>query len=310
MRALLKNPNGELLVAQVPEPSPRKGQVLIKVEAASFSRADWGGRRPPRKVSGDGEVARGASVLGSDVAGVVTRSFPGCPFEVGDRVCAVASGLAGAAAEYAVADAAWCALIPAGMSAERAAALPSSATTALAALDKAGDVAGRRVLVCGASGGVGQYAVLLFSQAGARVTAACGRTGLRAASGLGAERTFDYADGLKPAAGQNFDVVVAVNGKFAVREHLGAMRPGGKLVVVGTDALTPRLLRVPVAGRKLSLALFFACIKRDGLRRAVELVAQTDAEPATEVLDGFEAAAERLVTVPDEHPHGKMVVRL
>ncbi len=310
MRALLKNPNGELLVAQVPEPSPRKGQVLIKVEAASFSRADWGGRRPPRKVSGDGEVARGASVLGSDVAGTVVRSFPGCAFKPGDRVCAVVAGLAGAAAEYAAADAAWCAPVPAGMSAEQAAALPSSATTALAALDKAGDVAGHRVLVCGASGGVGQYATLLFSRAGACVTAACGRAGLKSALGLGAERAFDYAEGLGSAEGQNFDVVIAVNGKFSAHDYLGTMRRGGKLVVVGTDALAPGLFRVPVSGRKLSLALFFACIKRDGLRRAVELVAQTDAEPATEVLDGFEAAAERLVTVPDEHPHGKVVVRL
>ena len=310
MRALLKNPDGELLVAQAPNPTSKRGQVLIKVEAASFSRADWGGRHPLHRAPSGATATRNAVIPGSDVAGTIVQAPPGCALKVGDRACAVAAGLKGGAAEYAVADAAWCTAIPDGMSAVQAAALPSSATTALAALDKAGVVTGRRVLVCGASGGVGQYATLLFAQAEARVTAACGPAGLQTAKTLGAEQAFDYTDGLIPAGDEPYDTIVAINGKYAARDYLNVLRPGGSLVVVGTDALSASLLRVPAAGRRLRVALFFSCIKKDGLRRAAELVAGADAKPAIEELDGLDDALDRLATVADRHPREKLVVRI
>ena len=312
MRALVKTKGGAIGVAQVEKPSLRAGQVLVKVEAASFSRSDWAGKAALHP-AGSTELAAGGrfGVMGSDLAGVVAAVGAGVQgFFVGDRVCAVPLGLAGSAAEYAVAKAAWCAHVPAGMDMVAAAALPSSALTALAALEKLGSVAGKRVLVCGASGGVGQYAVLLASGMGAEVTAACGAHGLRDAAAFGAGRAYDYAQGLGRLPEGEFDAVIAVNGKFGASEYTRVLRPKGSLVLVGMDSLRPSMLAVPLQGRRLRVGLMLSLINKQGLQRAVDLVASCAGRPTIEELVGLDAAVRRLGTVHESHPAGKIVVRV
>ena len=310
MKALARDKSGALGIEDVPIPKPGARQVLIRVEAASFSRADWGTSGKLHAAGAAGRVGK-RTIVGSDVAGTIAELGPGAEgFAVGERVCAVARGLAGAAAGYAVAPAAWCARVPEAMSMTSAAALPSTGTTALAAVEKAGCVTSARVLVCGASGGVGQYATLLAAARGARVTAACGAHGLEVARRLGASGAVDYAGGLGTLADGSFDVLLAINGRFGVSEYLRLLKPGGRLVVVGMDALGPGLLRVPLSGRRLSIALFVAAAGRGGVQRAADLVASASSEPTIEVLDDLEEAATRLATVAQRHPTGKLVVRL
>jgi NADPH2:quinone reductase len=164
MRALVVDPAapGEVRLAEVAEPAAAPHQVLVEVHHVSLNYGDLNDAR-------SGRVPPGA-VLGSDAAGVVLRAGDRGPVP-GSRVVALASG---AFAERVVVDADSLAEVPSTVDLAQAAALPVAGVAALRALRAAGPLLGRRVLVTGASGGVGRFAVRLASIAGAHVIAAVG----------------------------------------------------------------------------------------------------------------------------------------
>jgi NADPH:quinone reductase len=149
-------------LADAPEPTPGPGQVLVEVHHASLNYGDLNDARSGRIPPG--------GVLGSDVAGVVRQARAGGP-AAGARVVALTTG---AFAEYAVANVDAVAEVPPSVDLARAAALPVAGVAALQALRAAGAGPGKRVLVTGASGGVGRYAVQLAADAGAYVIASVG----------------------------------------------------------------------------------------------------------------------------------------
>ena len=284
-----------------PEPRPAKGQLLVRVACASLNRADFAKESPATR----GKIA------GSDVAGTVVEVGEGVAgFAVGDAVAGVTPGLAGGCAEFAVVDSKWATRVPAGISTEEAAAFPSSATTAWAGVKRLGDVAGKEVLVIGASGGVGQYAVLLLAAKGARVTAACGARNLEAALDLGAYRAVDYTQGYASLPDGCFDAAVGVNGKLADREVARLLSPGAMFALLGTSFLRPDMLTLPLRGHSLKIGLFFREIGRGGLEEAADVLASSDNHPNLQVIDGIEKAARMLPEIAREHPRGKVVVRV
>ena len=309
MRAVAKDGRGTCGIVEVPVPSPGRGEVLIRVRAASVNHADWAGGATLHP----GEPGRRRSVMCSDVAGVVEGCGAGVTgFRPGDEVCAVAVGLKGALAEYAVAKESWCARKPQGLSWELAAAVPSAGVTALAAVEKAGRAGGGAavagdLLVVGASGGVGQFALALAAPRAAAVDAVCAGRAVADATRLGARRAYDYHHGLRAVQG-TYDSVLAVNGVYPPDDYLRLIKPGGSLVLVGLDSLRPSVLLAPAKGAKLRVALFFSAIGKGGLQRACDLLATASETPTLEVVPGLAAGVDRLARLATDHPRGKLVI--
>lgn len=300
MKALEKSKAG-VIVAEVDEiGAPSRGQVLIDVKAASLNRADYA-------VSATSK----GRVVGSDVAGIVRAAGEGvCGFAVGDRVCAVTSRLSGGLAELAIASETWTAHLPDSMDFTEGAAIPSAGVTALAAVEKIRSARRASVFVCGASGGVGQYAVALAKAKGARVVAACSARNRDIALGAGADEVFDYSNGLGALPEKSYDAALLVNGAFKSREYIRILRPGGRLILVGSDALSPSMLSAPLHRMSLSVATFFAVIGKGGLQRAVDMVSAAGFRPAIEEREGFEGAKSALEDLGKRHPSGKTVIKL
>ena len=210
MRAAVINefgPSVSLALRDVPRPVPGPGQVLIEVHASSVNPIDW-------KIPGGQMAARYGSAfpmtLGFDASGVVMDVGAGVTgFAPGDVVFARSDvGAGGCYAEYAVLNARTVARKPEELSHADAAAMPLAALTALNGLRDPGQLkAGQRVLVIGASGGVGTYAVQIARNMGAQVTAVCSTPNLALARELGAEQVIDYTREPVLVAGANYDVI-------------------------------------------------------------------------------------------------------
>ena len=212
-----------------PTPEPGPGQVLIRIHACSVNPIDWRIRK--------GEVkmfvrTRPPMILGADVSGEIARLGPGVTrFAIGDLVYVKLPGDIGGYAEYAVAAETIVARRPANLTAVEAAAIPACATTALQALrDVAGLKAGQRVLVNGASGGVGLFAIQLARVLGATVSAVCSPSAAALVTRLGADEVIDYQQTDFTRIGQRWNVVFDVSATRSLRQCRRAMERGGVYV--------------------------------------------------------------------------------
>lgn len=242
-----------LELSRVPRPQPRPGRVLVRVRAAGIDAGTHHlvtgtpklvrlaiGRRAPRR-----------RTPGLAFAGVVEDAGSSA-FAAGDRVFGTAPG---ALAELALADPRKIARVPDGLDLERAAALPVSAVTALEAVRDAARVRpGQRVLVLGAAGGVGAYAVQLAAGAGAGVTAVCSGPKAAFARSMGAERTIDYSAEEPTALAERWDAIIDTAGNRPLAALRGILAERGALVIVGGEGGGPvlggidRNLRASLAG--------------------------------------------------------------
>ncbi|HLY26177.1 MAG TPA: NAD(P)-dependent alcohol dehydrogenase, partial [Aggregatilineales bacterium] len=210
-------PPDVLQVREVDKPSPRDNEVLVRVEAASVNALDY---RRFEMQSSMGHFMDSVllkvigKTLGADIAGRVEAVGIGVKqFKPGDEVFGQSKGAAGAFAEYACAGENELALKPANVSFEAAAATPVAALTALQALrDKGRIQSGQQVLINGASGGVGTFAVQLAKSLGAEVTAVCSTRNLDMARKIGADHVIDYTKDDFTKNAQRYDLIAAVNG--------------------------------------------------------------------------------------------------
>jgi NADPH:quinone reductase-like Zn-dependent oxidoreductase len=241
----------------VTRPVPEAGEVLVQIHAASLNQADL------YLLRGEPWIARLSSgllrpkrpTLGADIAGRVVAVGRGVTqFQPGDAVYGdlAACGFGGFA-EYVCAPEEALAPKPAGLSFAQAAAVPMAAVTALQGLRAAGPVeAGARVLVHGASGGVGTFAVQLTKSMGAHVTAVCSARHVEQARTLGAEHVIDYTREDFTRDGRRYDLILVVNGRRSLAEYRRALSPRGRLVVAGGDVGT--IMQATLFGPAVSLA--------------------------------------------------------
>jgi NADPH:quinone reductase-like Zn-dependent oxidoreductase len=226
-----------LRVAEVDRPEAGDDQVLVRVHAAGLDRGVWHlvtGLPFLVRLAGYGLRRPKAVVPGSDVAGrveavgsYVTR------FAIGDAVFGTCRG---AFAEYASADAGQLAPKPANLTFEQAAAVPVSAQAALQGLRDVGRVrAGQRVLVIGAAGGVGTFAVQIAKGLGAEVTGVCSTAKLDLVRSLGADHVLDYTREDVARTDRRFDVVLDIAGNRSLRLLRRLLAPDGTLVIVGGE---------------------------------------------------------------------------
>ncbi len=229
-----------LQLKEVAKPAPKDDEVLIRVHAASVNARDWRMMRAHpffiRMVPG-GFLQPKNKILGADVAGrLETIGSNVKQFKPGDEVFGylpIATGR-GTFAEYVCAQENAVTLKPADLSFEQAAAVPLAACTALQGLRDKGNIrAAQKVLVQGASGGVGTFAVQIAKAFGAEVTGVCSTRNLEMVRSIGADHVIDYSKEDFTRRGQQYDLILAVNGYHPVSDYLRALTPGGICVVAG-----------------------------------------------------------------------------
>ncbi len=240
MRAIVQNEYGSsdtLRVSEITRPEIARDEVLVEVHAAGVDRGVWhlmAGLPYLVRLAGFGVIKPKNPVPGLDVAGrVAAVGSEVTRFAVGDDVFGIASG---AYAEYAAAKESKLAHKPANLSFEQAAVAAISGITALQALtDVAETQAGQTVLVIGASGGVGSYAVQIAKALGATVTGVASAAKSDLVRSLGADHVIDYADGDYLDGFVHYDVIVDTGGLNPVRKLRRALTRTGTLVIVGGE---------------------------------------------------------------------------
>lgn len=266
MKAIVQDRYGSadvLEFREIDKPEVGDDDVLLRVHAAGVDRGVWhmmAGLPYLIRIMGYGLRTPKTPVLGNDVAGRVDGVGNNVTqFEVGDEVFGLCHG---AFAEFACAREDKFVAKPASLGFERAAAVPVSALTALQGLRDHGEVkAGQTVLIIGASGGVGTFAVQLAKAFGAEVTGVCSTTKVDLVRSLGADQVIDYKRETITQTGQRYDLILDIGGNRSLSRLRRALTPRGTLVIIGgeeggrwlggVDRLLRALLLSPFVGHNL-----------------------------------------------------------
>jgi NADPH:quinone reductase-like Zn-dependent oxidoreductase len=242
MRAMVYHTYGSpdvLKLEEVQKPVPQDDEVLVQVHATSVNAGDWHLLRAKpflMRFMGFGLIKPKHTILGSDIAGrveVVGRNVT--QFQSGDEVFGntAKSGFGGFAEYVAVPENALV-LKPTNISFEEAAAVPQAALTALQGLRDKGHIQkGQKVLIHGASGGIGTFAVQLAKAFGAEVTAVCSTRNVDIVRSIGADHVIDYTQEDFTRNGQRYDLILAVNGYHSISAYKRALHPEGVYVMTG-----------------------------------------------------------------------------
>ncbi|MFZ1114704.1 MAG: NAD(P)-dependent alcohol dehydrogenase [Propionibacteriaceae bacterium] len=242
MRAIVQDRYGEtaevLRLEEIDQPQIGANDVLVRIRAAGVHIGDWhvmAGLPYLLRVVGFGFRAPKVRVRGIDLAGTVEAVGQNVTrFQVGNEVFGTCEG---AFADYAATSEDNLARKPANLTFEQAAAVPTSALAALQALRDAGGIkAGQQVLLVGASGGVGLYAVQIAKSFGAEVTGVCSTAKVDIIRSLGADHVIDYSQEDFTQSRQQYDLILVMGGNHSLSQLKQVLRPGGTLVPVGTEA--------------------------------------------------------------------------
>jgi NADPH:quinone reductase-like Zn-dependent oxidoreductase len=238
MKAIVYHTYGSpdvLKLEEIEQSTPQDNEVLVKVHAASVNAADWHllrGKPFLVRLMGFGLLKPKHKILGSDIAGrveAVGRNVQ--QFQPGDEVF---GSIRGGFAEYVCAREDTLVLKPANISFEEAAAVPIAALTALQALRDKGQIqSGQKVLINGASGGVGTFAVQIAKAFGADVTGVCSTRNVDMVRSIGADQVIDYTQEEFIQNGYGYDLILAANGFHPISDYKRALRPRGTYVMTG-----------------------------------------------------------------------------
>jgi NADPH:quinone reductase-like Zn-dependent oxidoreductase len=290
---------------------------LIKLHATAINQADWHLLTSDIfliRLMGEGLRTPKHAILGADVAGVVEAAGPNATrFQPGDAVFgdASASGWGGLAEYVAVPESAL-APKPADLSFVEAAALPMASVTALQGLRDVGQIRpGEKVVIQGASGGVGTYAVQIAKALGAEVTAVCSTRNVDQARALGADRVIDYIREDFTAGPERYDLIFAANGFHTLGEYKRALAPGGRYIMAGGAA--KQMFQALLLGRFVfagdrKMGVVSAKTSRRDLETIRELVEAGKVMPCIDRRYPLEQAADALRYLGEGHARGKVVV--
>jgi NADPH:quinone reductase-like Zn-dependent oxidoreductase len=314
-----------LEVAEVETPRPAAGEVLVRVKAASVNALDlhfmrgrpriarlaMGLRRPRRNRPGV-DLAGIVAAVGSDVTS----------FKPGD--CVFGAGR-GSFADFACAPQRALTIKPPGLSFEAAAAIPVAGLTALQGLrDKGGIRPGDRVLVNGAGGGIGSFAVPIARTLGAKVIAVCGAGKANLVRSLGAEEAIDYRREDYTLGARRFDIILDIAASHGFPANRKALAPGGRVVLAGMTAggESPNLrwMRLHFGRMLAAIALsrtgnekfrpYIARLDRADLDRLAGWAVDGSVRPVVDVRRGLESVPQAIADFAEGHSTGKIVVAL
>lgn len=320
MQAIAQDRYGDqatLHLREVDPPVPKEDEVLVRVRAASVNPADWHAMTgtPLFARTRMGLLRPSQTIQGSDYAGVVEAVGPAVTrLKPGDEVFGMRGG---AFAEFLCTSQTRPARKPASVSFEQAAAVPVAGLTALQALRDRGHVAaGQRVLVNGASGGVGTFAVQLAKWFGAEVTGVCSARNVAAAAKLGADRVIDYTREDFTREGIRYDLMIDVVGTRSIAARRRALTPRGRMVVLGGPkkgkVLGPMwsVMRVTAASPFVGQTLTWMLARNnlDDLTLLAELVDSGAVIPQIERTYPLAEVPEAMRYLGEGHARGKLVV--
>jgi NADPH:quinone reductase-like Zn-dependent oxidoreductase len=323
MRAIVQDRYGTpdvLTQAAIEPPEPGAHDVLIRVRAAGLDRGTWHlmtGQPYLMRVIGFGFRRPKNRVPGLDVAGSVAAVGPAVTrFAVGDEVYGVARG---SYAEYAAAHEDKLARKPANISFEQAAVVPVSGLIAQRGLVDVGRLtAGRRVLITGASGGVGSYAVQLAKALGAEVTAVSSASKADLVRSLGADHVIDYAQEDFADGSRRYDLILDIAGNPTLRRIRRALTPRGTAVILGGEQggrITGgfgRTLRAPLVSRFISQRLTMVTANENGrdLERLTALIEAGQVTPHVDRAYPLQEVPEAMAHLVAGEVRGKVAIRI
>lgn len=306
-------------VSSVEKPEVSADGILVRVRAASLNKADW------YALTGTPWVARmemgirapKSPLLGGDFAGVVDQVGPEVTgFVPGDEVY---GGKVGAIAEYLVAQKEWIAPKPGGLSFEEAASVPTAGVTALQALRDHGRLqAGQHVLVNGASGGVGTFAVQIAKAMEAHVTAVCSTANVDTARSLGADEVIDYTVEDFTCVASKCDLLVDVSGGRSYSDLKRTLAPTATVVVVGGPSASrllgplghiARIRLATVVGARNSV-FFIAKFNRPDFDHLSAMIEAGSVRPVIDRVYPLDEVADAFAYLGEGHTRGKVAIAI
>ena len=319
IRRVRYGPPEVLELGDIERPVPGHDQVLVRVRAASLNQADLDYLlgTPFLTRMGTGLRTPTNHGLGLDAAGEVEAvGRDVTAFQPGDEVFGDLTAFGyGAFAEYACApEHAW-APKPASLTFEEAATIPQAAILAIQGLKRGEQLGpGSRVLINGASGNVGPFAVQIAKAFGAHVTGVCSTAKVDMVRGLGADEVVDYTREDYTRTGQRYDWILDVAGNRSILDCRRALRPGGVYVMVGgpTRRIFGALLLGPLislaGSRKMGLMLWWKVFNKEDVDLLVELIEARKISPVIDRTYPLADAPEALRYLLDGHARGKVVI--
>jgi NADPH:quinone reductase-like Zn-dependent oxidoreductase len=320
MKAIVQHKYGSpdaLQLKEVEKPTPKDDEVLIKIHAASVNAYDWhfltadiflirlmgGGLLKPKNTRPGADIAGRVEAVGRNVK----------QFQPDDEVFGDIGH--GGFAEYACTPESRLALKPANLSFEEAAAVPMAALTALQGLRDEGQIhPGQKVLIYGASGGVGTFAVQIAKTFGAEVTAVCSPRNLDQARWIGADHIIDYTKENFTRNGQQYDIILAANGYHSLSAYKRALAPKGIYVMAGGSmaqifqAMLMGSWMSETGGRKMGGVS--AKIDQKDLGLIKELIEDGKVKPVIDRRYPLSETAEALRYLGAGHARGKVVITM
>jgi NADPH:quinone reductase-like Zn-dependent oxidoreductase len=306
-------PPETLRMAEVDKPSPEADEVLVKVLAVSINAADWHVLRgkPLFSRATLGLLRPKHQILGVDVAGQVEAVGGGVTgFKAGDEVYAnLLDHGYGGFAEYVSVPVEVLSLKPPTLSFEEAAAVPMAAVTALQGLSRHGELRpAQTVLINGATGGVGSFAVQLAKASGAEVTAVTSTLNIDLVRSLGADHVLDYTTNVDLGSGQRYDRILDTVGNRSVADLKGALAEGGKAAVTGFTSVA-KLLGVSLRGGN-AIAQVQAHVTAKDLELLSELIVAGKVRPRIDRRYRFADIPAAIAYLEQGHARAKVVAEV
>lgn len=318
MRAIVYTkygPPDSLEFREVPKPAPGDSEVLIRVHAAAINPLDSHQMRGHVRLM-TGVRGPKQKILGCDVAGRIEQAGRLVKqLRPGDAVFGAAGVSGGGFAEYVCAGENKLARKPAGITFEEAAAVPIAGVTALQGLRDRGRIQpGSRILIDGASGGVGTFAVQLAKSFGAEVTAVCSTRNIEIARSLGADHVIDYTQQDFTRQGQRYDLILGANAYHSIFDYRRALNRNGIYVMAGGGAGLHAVLAPLLLGPLFSLTggkkvgFFIAKVNPQDLNTLRDLLEAGKVRPVIDRRYRLSEAAEAIRYLEQGHAQGKIVL--
>ena len=311
-------PPDVLQLKEVEKPTPKDNEILVKVHAASVNYSNSAfvrGKPFIVRLMGSGLLKPKHKILGSDIAGrveAVGRNVK--QFQPGDEVFGDLSGCGrGGFAEYVAVPENALALKPANITFDEAAAVPEAAVVALQGLRDKGQIqSGQKVLIVGASGGIGTFAVQIAKSFGAEVTGVCSTRNLDMVRSIGADHVIDYTREDFTKSGQRYDLILATAGYRSIFDYARALSPKGIYVVTGgsmAQVFQPMFLGplISMTGTK-KMGNLIVRINQKDLVLMKELIEAGKVKPVIDRRYPLSEVAEALRYYGEGHARGKVVI--
>lgn len=310
MKAMVysKKSTPNMRLTDIEKPVPAAGQVLVKIHSVSLNAADYRSMQM--------NIGPSSGIFGADIAGIVEAAGPDAEkFQVGDPVFGDLSIHSfGGLAEYVAAPENLLCKKPDSVSFEDASAMPMASITALQGLrDKARIASGHHVLIIGASGGVGLYAIQLAKYYSAHVTAVCSSKNTELVTTLGADDVIDYTKTPLGSVPGKFDIILAINGNYSILTYKKLLSPGGSCVMIG-GALA-QIARLFLLGPFLSIGsrkirMLAAKASADDLAFVMKLIEEGRIRTVIDRRYSLPEAGEAFDYLKAGHAGGKVVVNV